>query len=521
MTIIHRRESGIRRTLLLLVVSASCSGQDEPIVTLPTAVASVTVAPNASDLVVGGTQTFAATVRDAAGNVLDGRPISWSTSNHSIASVDATGLVQGLTPGVATITATSQGKEGSAVVSVSSILTFAAVVTGGAHTCALTLDRAAYCWGRGESGQLGVPVPATVCAEIQSACSMVPVAVRGGISFALLSGGGAYTCGLTNDGTAYCWGANDFGQLGDKSFVARDTPVPVSTALKFMSINAGEAQTCAVTSGGAAYCWGRNDSGQVGDGTMTNRSEPVPVSTSLAFTVVDAGGYGGPTPNPFPGFTCGLTTAGDAHCWGENTYGNLGQGMSGFPQPYPSAVAGSLKFTHLTVGLNDHACALTAGGQAYCWGANFRGSLGNGTTTESAVPLALSGGLTFVQLAAGGFFGHTCGRSTSGAAYCWGDNEVGQAGDGSTAERLTPVPVTGGLIFTSLDAGYRHTCGRTNTGIVYCWGSNRAGQLGTNSVNPSSVPTRVHGQAETAVLGHAARSADPHTLAVDARLMKR
>ncbi|HYO45922.1 MAG TPA: hypothetical protein VEY33_04455, partial [Gemmatimonadota bacterium] len=119
-------------------------------------------------------------------------------------------------------------------------------------------------------------------------------------------------------------------------------------------------------------------------------------------------------------------------------------------------VSGGLTFTALTAGLGTHTCGLTSTGAAYCWGSNFFGALGNGSSTNSPVPVPVSGGLAFVQLTAGGFLGHTCGRTGSGAAYCWGDNERGQIGDGSTVDRLTPTAVTGGLSFTGLDAGFRH-----------------------------------------------------------------
>lgn len=492
--------------IVLLSVFAGCSGDGGPAAAVPAEVASVTISPNDPALVVGATQQLTATLHDAAGNVLSGRPISWSSSETAVASVSAAGLVGALTRGQATVTATSEGKVGSTTVSVS-VLAFVAVAAGGAHTCALTANGAAFCWGRNEAGQLGRP-SATVCTTIGLLCSMTPLAVQGGINFAQLTGGGAHTCGLTSDGTAYCWGENSHGQLGDKSSASGSAPTPVSTALKFVRINAGEAHTCALTSDGAAHCWGRNNGGQLGDGTITSRSEPTPVASALQFQFIDAGGYGGPIDNPFPGFTCGLTIAGDAYCWGENAYGTLGRGTSGFPERSPAAVSGGLKFVSLTVGLNDHACALTAGGQAHCWGANFRGSVGDGTADERPAPVPVSGGLNFVQLAAGGFNGHTCGRSGGGNAYCWGDNETGQVGDGTRVDRLTPAAVIGGLTFTSLDAGYRHTCGIANS-IVYCWGSNGAGQLGNNSTISTSEPVRVLGQADPTFFGHSGRSRFP------------
>ena len=478
---------------LLIALVPACSSDNDPTATNPEPVASVTVTPNAPALVLGATALLSATLHDAAGNVLEDRVITWVSSESAVVTVEATGLIRAMAQGQATITATSEGKSGTAAVSVS-VLSFVAVATGGAHTCALTVNGAAHCWGRGEAGQLGIPPPATICIGIGFRCSMIPVPVQGGISFARLTGGGAHTCGLTSDGTAYCWGQNANGQLGDGTFNPKNTPVRVSTSLRFTMINAGEEHTCALTGDGAALCWGRNDGGQLGDGTTVARSTPTPVAMNLAFQVIDAGGYGGPVNNPFPSFTCALTTAGDAYCWGENEFGNLGRGTAGLPQPLPAPVVGGLKFGSLTVGLDDHACAVTLGGQAYCWGANFGGALGDGTSTEKHFPVPVSGGLTFVQLAAGGFGGHTCGRTGGGVAYCWGDNEVGQVGDGTTVFRLTPTAVTGGLTFTTVDAGYRHTCGIASNSVVYCWGSNGAGQLGNNSTSASSVPDRVLGQ---------------------------
>ncbi len=370
-------------------------------------------------------------------------------------------------------------------------VSFEAIFAGGAHTCALTsVPGAAYCWGRGESGQLGVPAPPSTCVTDGgfSSCSMVPVPVGGGLAFEKLAGGGAHTCALTSDGTAYCWGNNTHGQLGDNSSTSQNAPVQVAGGLKFVSIDAGAVHTCAVTSAGEAYCWGRNDRGQLGDGTTTPRAVPVAVTGSLTFQRVAAGGFS-------VGHTCGLTDLGAAYCWGDNDRGQLGFGTSDLnPHTSPGPVSGGLVFKGLTVGLDRHNCGLTDVGTAYCWGENAFGALGNGSTMRSAVPVAVTGSFSFHQVIAGGFIGHSCGVIDGGAAYCWGENEMGQVGDGTTIDRLAPTAVGGDLTFLSLDAGFRHTCGRTTTGTVYCWGSNGAGQLGNNSNDLSIVPAKVFGQ---------------------------
>jgi alpha-tubulin suppressor-like RCC1 family protein len=214
---------------------------------------------------------------------------------------------------------------------------------------------------------------------------------------------------------------------------------------------------------------------------------PTVVSGGHLFQVVTAGGF-------IHGHTCGLTSTAVAFCWGHNERGQLGIGMADLAEhSTPAPVSGGLTLTALTVGLGSHTCGLIGSGAAYCWGANTFGGLGNGSVVDSPIPTAVGGGLAFAHLRAGGFIGHTCGLTTSGAAFCWGENERGQVGDGSTIDRLAPARV-GGLTFIDLDAGFRHTCGRASGGAVYCWGSGAAGQLGTNSILQSAVPAKVLGQ---------------------------
>jgi Alpha-tubulin suppressor and related RCC1 domain-containing proteins len=461
-------------------------------------IATVTISPSELPLLAGVTQQLTATARDEAGNPLTGRVIAWSSSQPSVASVSSSGQVTGIVQGTVTITATAEEKHGTATVSVLASASFASFAAGGAHTCALTTDGTAFCWGRGENGQLGIPVPTTTC-TIDGApfpCSMAPVAVSGGLAFARLAAGGTHTCGLTEDGTAYCWGRNNSGQLGDNSTQGRDTPVPVATALKFETIDAGAEHTCGLTDGGAAYCWGRNSRGQLGDGTTTSHSTPVAVTGGQTFQQIVAGGFDplSGSEGEAQGDTCGLTTDGNAYCWGDNERGQLGTGAADLnTHPEPAPVEGDLIFTSLTAGLGRHVCGLTGAGAAYCWGENSFGALGDGTNVDRPAPVPVSGGLSFVQVIAAGFIGHTCGRVGSGAAYCWGDNEVGQIGDHSTTDRLEPAAVFGGRSYSILDAGFRHTCGLT-AGTLYCWGSNGAGQLGNNTNTAQDSPARVFGQ---------------------------
>ena len=203
------------------------------------------------------------------------------------------------------------------------------------------------------------------------------------------------------------------------------------------------------------------------------------------------------------GFTCGVTSAGAAYCWGWNPSGQLGDNTTGTNRSTPVAVLGvgggtALTFASLTAGFL-HTCGVTIAGAAYCWGANGYGQLGDYTSTSSSTPVAVRGvgggtALTFASLTAGGQ--HTCGLTSAGAAYCWGYNGYGQLGDNTTTNRSTPVAVLGvgggtALTFASLTAGDGFTCGVTSAGAAYCWGYNATGQLGDNTTTTRSTPVAV------------------------------
>jgi alpha-tubulin suppressor-like RCC1 family protein len=265
----------------------------------------------------------------------------------------------------------------------------------------------------------------------------------------------------------------------------------VETAVRFSHISAGVNHTCGLTSAGAAWCWGANNLGELGIPASNREVTPVAVNApaSIAFDLISAGNEAG-------GVTCARSVTGEAWCWGANNQAQLGRGTRDFvPHDVPERVSGQLKFATIDVGTGSHVCGVTSDGTAYCWGGNRNGALGDGTNIDSFSPLKVPG-VTLQQLTVGGYFegGHSCGLTSSGEAWCWGDNEVGAVGDGATGGRRTPVAVAGGHRFTSISAGLRHTCGRRIDGTVYCWGSGRTGQLGTNSTISSAVPMKVAGQ---------------------------
>ena len=218
----------------------------------------------------------------------------------------------------------------------------------------------------------------------------------------------------------------------------RSTPLTVTVSASgisdIASVDAGGSHSCALRASGVAYCWGDNSVGELGDGTTTNRLVPTPVAGGLTFLSLSVGVR----------FTCGMATGGAAYCWGDNAYGQLGDGTT-TQRLVPTAVAGGLTFASVNAGgpppstASAYSCGVTTSGAAYCWGYNFYGNLGDGTTTQRLVPNTVAGGLTFADVRAGG--GHTCGVTTSGAAYCWGNNGTGQLGDGTTTQRHVPMPV--------------------------------------------------------------------------------
>ena len=297
-------------------------------------------------------------------------------------------------------------------------LRFRQVSAGWTHTCGVTIDYRAYCWG-GNSGQLG---DGTTTGRLR------PVAVSGDLKFRQVTAGFLHTCGVSYpDERPYCWGLNVSAQLGDGTTTQRLSPVAVAGGHRFRHVSAGQFHTCGVTTSGMAFCWGSNDEGQLGDSsTVGRRLRPSRVAGTRQFRQVDAGER----------HTCAVTISSRAFCWGDGRSGQLGNGKRNLSF-WPRAVSGGISFDRVTAG-GSHSCGETIANRAYCWGF---GTLGDGTDLSHLTPVAVAGGLTFSQVTAGN--GSTCGKTQQASLYCWGHNGSGNLGDGTTDERTTPTPVAG------------------------------------------------------------------------------
>lgn len=374
---------------------------------------------------------------------------------------DGTNTLRAVVDGVDSVTFVATGTVSFVVISAGGVTGEGAV----AHDCGITGLPAVICWGDNDDGQLGNGTRDD---------SDVPVLVSGEHLFASISAGGEHTCGLAESGDIYCWGRNAEGQLGDGTTAGRTEPVSVMGGHAFATVNTGLAHTCGVTTGGDVYCWGRNIGGQLGDSTFENTSEPVLVYGALDFESVAAGSE----------HSCGITTSDDpdpqaAYCWGRNFSGELGIGTTADSSSIPVPVLGGHAFSWIAAG-RSHTCGVTTGGDAYCWGENENGELGDGSTTDRSTPTLVTGGHTFEVITTGGAgdrflpgesANFTCALRTDGAVYCWGDNNDGQLGDGTTTDSSVPVAVTGGITFQSISAGSDHACGLSDDLDAYCWGN--------------------------------------------------
>jgi len=424
------------------MITATCEAGSDSVPVLvtqipPPFVKYVIVRPDAPTIAVGQRVQLTATLRADGGEELTGREVEWSSDYEPWATVDNQGVVLGVGEGVVIITATSEGKSGISQVFVTPEFdvvgpyTTVAAAMGG-HQCALTGDGDAHCWGHNQNGELGAGYMG-----LGTYLGEPGVRVVGGHTFVQLVAGNNHTCGLTPQGAAYCWGSNSEGQFGTGDTVSIAEPVAAASGLRFLQLGAGEYHTCGVTVdndaycwgrgvfgalgcghpvedwhshlaptavvgglkfssvsggvlhncgltlGGAAYCWGLNANRQLGDGATESSSQPVAVAGGLTFTSVSAGGW----------HSCGQTD-GTVYCWGNASSTLLLE---------PTPVTGLVQFASMDAG-KTRTGGVGKDGYAYYWMAN-----------RPLEALPLLGNFKF-DMSSGG----RCGVTPLGAVYCWG-----------------------------------------------------------------------------------------------------
>ncbi|MBI2061854.1 MAG: hypothetical protein HYT87_19110, partial [Nitrospirae bacterium] len=388
-------------------------------------------------------------------------------------------------------------------VAVSSLTGIVGLGMGAYHSCALVSDGTVRCWGSNSSGEIGDGVT--------SGLRMTPVAVSTLSTAIALEGGYGHSCALINDGSVKCWGLNSLGQLGDGTGSNKTTPVAVSTLTGAVAIGGGEERACALLSDGTVRCWGRNVSGELGDGTTVNKNTPVAVSTLTNAVAMAAGTF----------FNCALRADGEVACWGKNQLGDLGDGTS-VDRWTPVAVsftAGTMgvRLPRLTYGtasgaparpfreglsthLGNHTCSLISDGTVKCWGSNAFGQLGDGTTADKSTPVPVTSLSSVIGMTGGS--SHTCSLLSDGTVKCWGRNNLGQLGDGTTANKTTPVSLSALSAAVAVAGGGDHTCALLSDGTVKCWGRNVYGQLGDGTTANKTTPVSVSAlSAAVAVAG--------------------
>jgi alpha-tubulin suppressor-like RCC1 family protein len=374
-----------------------------------------------------------------------------------------------------------------------------AVAAGYRFTCAVTVGGGVRCWGTNSRGQLG---------NGTTTDSITPVDVSGLTSGVIsIAPGFEHACALTflgGETGVKCWGRNDGGQLGNGTTTDSSIPVDVSGLTSGVTaIASGGGWTCALTVGGGVKCWGWNDVGELGNGKTKNVHTPVDVAGLDSGVIAITGGGR---------HTCALTNVGGVKCFGDNYSGELGDG-SNTDSSIPVDVAGLPGDAFAIAASDYHTCALLSStassgsmalraGGVSCWGRNAYGQLGNGTTTGSNIPVDVSGlatGVTAIAASRSAFpfedAFHTCVLMTGGGVKCWGLNGGGQLGDGTTTNSSIPVDVTGlgAGAFAITTGGGGHSCALMDGIGIKCWGENDQGQLGDGTRVNSSIPVDVKG----------------------------
>jgi alpha-tubulin suppressor-like RCC1 family protein len=350
------------------------------------------------------------------------------------------------------------------------------VSAGNKHACAIkTNDLSLWCWGDNTAGQLGQGDTAVHADPVQEITASQWLAV---------SARGDYTCAIRIDTTLWCWGDNGSAQLGNGGLTTqRSNPTLIASDAVWNTVDSGTDHSCGIKEDGSLWCWGNNTASQLGDGTTTPSNVPIQVQilsgSDYDWSEVELGNQ----------FSCALKDDSSLWCWGDNSSDQMGRDDSATNPTYttPVQIDAATDWATIAPG-GSHACALMGSSDSYdlyCWGDNSYGQLGQGSdTTAKPTPTQISG--QWLAVATG--TNHTCAIKTTNddgdtidTLYCWGDDEFGQLGIDSTAHQPTPRQIDHDSGWLSVTAGANHTCAIDENYISYCWGLNDSGQLGNGA----------------------------------------
>jgi alpha-tubulin suppressor-like RCC1 family protein len=340
----------------------------------------------------------------------------------------------------------------------------------------LVIGNFSYAWGLGNDGRLG---------DNSTVAKSSPVLAVGGFTdWIQVSGGGHHSLGVRANGTAWAWGNNQFGRLGDDTTVAKSSPVSVIGGFTdWVQLSAGPYQSLGVRANGTAWAWGCNTFGRLGDNTATTRSSPVSVVGGFTDWVQVSSGNG---------HSLGVRANGTAWAWGCNTSGQLGDGVTSVRSSPVSVIGDFTDWTQVSAaGL--HSLGVRENGTAWAWGNNSSGQLGDNDTINVSSPVSVVGGFTdWTQVSAGS--SHSLGVRANGTAWAWGLGGNGRLGDNSTIDTSSPISVVGGFTdWIEVNAGLNHSLGVRANGTAWGWGFGGNGKLGDGTTSTRSSPVLVVG----------------------------
>ncbi len=485
-----------------------------PVAALPVAalpVARVALTPEMSTIAVGTSAPLVIALRDSLDAPISGRVVTWTSANPDVATVDASGVVTAHDVGSARVTASSEGRSAIATVAVSAralvpnaitvLPRDSSVVTGARVSLVASVTAA------GGANLIGTPVEwkssAPGVATVDAATGLVTALKPGSATIAaIIKDGPRTSMRLTVTAPVAVVAAAPVNAAPVAADSAR-APAAAPAAVRADSsaeVASGAPHFTEISAGGSTSC-----GALANDGGVLCWGGSTPAGAILQGVLLSKLAVG-------DGHLCGLTPGGEAFCWGSNSQGQLGDGTT-TERDRPTAVKASQRFVDISVGAG-HTCALAADGSAFCWGGNKYGQLGDGSRSNRSRPvsvLSTSGNQGFQSLAAGG--SHTCGVTRANKAFCWGDGFSGQVGNAMQDFAKEPFAVKTSLAFRSVVAGDRHTCGLTTSGRVYCWGSNAQGQLGNETKDDRNVPDSVSTDQVFRTLG----AGGAHTCGISSR----